>query len=715
MRRFLGLSLLLAAFLVAAVSLPAAAVELHLEAEIAKGAKQSLRQPVEWSVIRLFNDKNPGEVVASAREPSPKFSLDPGTYLVKAKLGLAETEQTVELTKASVLLRFNLNAGILRLAMIPYTGAPVIRDPVHWELFPYTRGGGLSARVAEAMAPTAEFILPAGGWVARARYDGTMTELVVPLEAGQTFNYTLNLYAGKAKLTAAGPGGGAFKDPVTWEVVRASNRDELVASATGASPQVTLREGNYVVLARQGTFAGEAPLEIKAGKTASAKVKMDTVTAEQMAALETAAKKRVELAQAELAPKPAAAPKPATVAKAPAAQTASAPAPAAQAASAPAPQVAAVAPAPAPASTQASTQASGAAATVVGRAKVSAIGASGKAFKDPVLYEVVAADDQNKLIAEATAPKFEFALPAGRYIVLARQGNFAGATSVEVKAGAAATADVPMARVTAEQVAALEQASKKRAELKAVADRAEAAQPAVAAAPTPAPAPAPAASAGEALAAADAVPQAAPVKFEASPTRSLAETLRLADAAQRGALPQPEPAAAAEAAAEEAAAQPVTEVAAVSAESAAESAESTAAPAPAAATEPAAQPVATAAAEVPAAEQPQGSVKVSAWSKKVETFRDAVDWEIRRVQPSGAVLPELVASSKSAKPEFTLPAGSYVIWGRQGTLIGKQRFEIEPAGTVAVRVFMQTPTVTDTPGAAASAEPDQTKATSSGG
>jgi hypothetical protein len=94
-RRFLPLSLIIAAFLVVAAAGPAAAVELNLAAEIAKGAKQPVTKPVEWSVTRLFDDKKPGEVVASSREPAPKFSLEPGRYLVSSKMGLDKAEQTV--------------------------------------------------------------------------------------------------------------------------------------------------------------------------------------------------------------------------------------------------------------------------------------------------------------------------------------------------------------------------------------------------------------------------------------------------------------------------------------------------------------------------------------------------------------------------------------------------------------------------------------------
>jgi hypothetical protein len=549
-RRFLPAFVLSALFLAAAFAARADAaqiaaaaakpVSLHVQAVLAEGARKAVTGPVTWTVTELFNDKKPGEVVGSKTEASPTFSLPPGKYLVTGKMGEAQGQETVELTSAPVTVNVNLNAGVLRVNLIPYAGAKVVSDPVHWELFNYSRGSGAKARVSEANAPAWEFILPAGGYVLRAAYEGTLSELVVPLAAGQTFNYTLNLYAGTVKTAAVTEKGGGFKDPVSWEVVRAADRTQLVTSASSPSGQFTLREGRYIVLARQGNLAGEAPLEVKAGKSSSVKVTMKTVAADQVAALEKASQERKQVAEAALAAKPAAAPAAAT-----------------------------------PATTQV-----------------------------------------------AAAP-------------------------------AAAAA---------------------------------------AAAATPAPAQ-------------PAAPGAAAV--QPSTTRSLAETMKLAEEAQTQ-KKQGEPAATA------AAATP-TPVAAADATAGA-GAPPAAAPAPADATAAAASaPAASTTAAADAAAKPKGSVKVSAWSKASEKFQDPVEWQIRRVQDNGAVLPDLVESKTAAAPKFALPAGSYVIWGRQGTLIGKQKFEVQPDQTVAIRVFMQTPKLTEkAANTTTSAEPAAAP-TSSGG
>ena len=47
-----------------------------------------------------------------------------------------------------------------------------------------------------------------------------------------------------------------------------------VTSSADASPQLLIREGNYLVVARQGDLWGTEKLTIKAGRTTTVKVKL---------------------------------------------------------------------------------------------------------------------------------------------------------------------------------------------------------------------------------------------------------------------------------------------------------------------------------------------------------------------------------------------------------------------------------------------------------
>ena len=106
----------------------------------------------------------------------------------------------------------------------------------------------------------------------RIRYD-----LVVPLKAGQSYEYTLNLYAGYTE-AAAFNGKTKVMQDVTWQVLRekqnAKGEHELVAEQVGAEPKIMLREGKYLIIARYKDTWGKERLNITAGEVAKVKIKL---------------------------------------------------------------------------------------------------------------------------------------------------------------------------------------------------------------------------------------------------------------------------------------------------------------------------------------------------------------------------------------------------------------------------------------------------------
>ncbi len=69
-----------------------------------------------------------------------------------------------------------------------------------------------------------------------------------------------------------------MKKDVSWQIVRekpgADGSYQLVTTSTEAAPQLMVREGNYLVVARQGDLWGMQKISIKAGRITAAKVKM---------------------------------------------------------------------------------------------------------------------------------------------------------------------------------------------------------------------------------------------------------------------------------------------------------------------------------------------------------------------------------------------------------------------------------------------------------
>ena len=149
-----------------------------------------------------------------------------------------------------------------RPAAINLTPAAVARVQALLDKRGKPDGGKL---VHSVTAPTATFSVPAGGYVVRATYKGTTADLVVPLTPGQSYEYTLNLYAGYAE-PAAFHGKNKIAQDVTWQVVRAKpnkkGEHDLVTEQRGAEPKMMLREGKYLVIARYGDMWGKETIDI---------------------------------------------------------------------------------------------------------------------------------------------------------------------------------------------------------------------------------------------------------------------------------------------------------------------------------------------------------------------------------------------------------------------------------------------------------------------
>jgi hypothetical protein len=326
--------LALAAALVFA-AIPAFASPVTLTAVDQPGGA-ALNEPVQWRILRLDNQGKAVETPAAVgQDPILKAELKPGHYIINAIRGTINIKQGLVVgsgPETRKIVVSNANAAVkanglgsavatastgapatavvqplvpakpaatttkpakpaqtaqmivkpnskLTIGMIPNSGRSAITDPIGWQVFTYSKGVTENGQlVAEKTGPNATFNLPAGSYVIRAAYKGTQSDLVIPLAPNQSYTYTINLYAGNAKLSAANVGGTTLKKGVSWQIVRAKpsadGSYQLVTSSADASPQLLIREGNYLVVARQGDLWGTEKLSIKAGRTTTVKVKL---------------------------------------------------------------------------------------------------------------------------------------------------------------------------------------------------------------------------------------------------------------------------------------------------------------------------------------------------------------------------------------------------------------------------------------------------------
>ncbi len=257
-----------------------------------------VKGPIAWSVVKVNKETGKPDAKATVAGNGPRLlaQLEPGQYLVTAKLGKVEASQAIIVGKSATTRSLVLGDPANKTATKkPEAGPPAqlsinmklskgkspLKEAVLWEVYTYEKGGTDSGKkVAEQKSATGQFSLPGGSYVVRAHYKGTKADLVIPIEAGQSLKYTLNLYAGYVKLTALKPKKQkTTAEALSWQILRlrpnAPGVYELVTSSEKPDPTVMLREGRYIAVARLGNkMWGSEPIVITAGETTSKKVNL---------------------------------------------------------------------------------------------------------------------------------------------------------------------------------------------------------------------------------------------------------------------------------------------------------------------------------------------------------------------------------------------------------------------------------------------------------
>ncbi len=297
------------------LSLAAHAAEVTIMAVEGAGGPE-VTEEILWTVVKV--DKETGKPEAkptlTGKSAHLKAKLDPGQYVVTAALGKTKASQAIlvgeKATTRSIILTEN-GKKTAAAAKKPVAGPPAqisinlklskgkkpVKEAVHWEVYEYSKGQATEngVKVTEQKAATGIFSLPAGSYVVRAKYQGAQADLVIPLEGGNSFKYTLNLYAGYAKLSALKPGKKKAMGDLSWQVLRqrpnAPGVYELIAQSDKPDPTIMLREGRYIAVARIGEkLWGSENIVVMAGETVTKKISLkEGIGAPEVAAPEVAA------------------------------------------------------------------------------------------------------------------------------------------------------------------------------------------------------------------------------------------------------------------------------------------------------------------------------------------------------------------------------------------------------------------------------------------
>src|SRR5262245_4127892 len=266
--------------LVSSAALAGASTGAEVTISATNGADgKPINEPISWVVSKLDSNGKPSKT-PTIQEASKvlKTKLKPGQYQV---LGMAKgmtAKQVFTVGKEPVVRNVMFGMADISIKMITSKGRKPVTEPIQWEMITYVKGApDKGQHVDMVTAPTASFTVPAGGYVVRASYKGVVADLVVPLKAGKAYDYTLKLYAGYTDALAFN-GTKKIMQDVTWQVVRAKpnakGEYELVTEVKSSKPNIMLREGKYLLIARFGEMWGKEDLNIMAGEVIKTKVKL---------------------------------------------------------------------------------------------------------------------------------------------------------------------------------------------------------------------------------------------------------------------------------------------------------------------------------------------------------------------------------------------------------------------------------------------------------
>jgi Ca-activated chloride channel family protein len=225
---------------------------LRLAAVLAAGG-EPVNRSVRWRIWR--GTVSAGEPAAELNEPSPAVALEPGTYTVEARAGLAAATQTVEVRadRPSRLI-LPLNAGLVQLR-VPAFAKSSPTATLSLASFE-SQVAGPQAALWIGSGQTTELVVPAGTYKVVLEDRHFRSEKVIVVPSGSQGTAVIAPHAGRIHLDARDHRGQAVAGLVLYRILEddpasASGRREIARSAA-AKGDFLLPAGTYHVSARAG-------------------------------------------------------------------------------------------------------------------------------------------------------------------------------------------------------------------------------------------------------------------------------------------------------------------------------------------------------------------------------------------------------------------------------------------------------------------------------
>ena len=241
---------------------PAGTTTLSLMAVI-EGTQTVLKDGLTWRIYDSPAEKR-AALITSSKDANPRFDLPPGAYIIHVSYGLASASRRIILAQQTANERMAISAGGLSLSA-RVGDLPIPNDRVTFNVY-VAQGSDPEGRlVAENILANKVLYLPSGLYRVVSRYGRTNAIATADLriDSGVLSQATLTHRAATVTLKLVRAKGAEALGGTRFSVLTPGG--DIVREISGAFPTLTLAEGEYLILARNGGKLYSEDAVIKSG------------------------------------------------------------------------------------------------------------------------------------------------------------------------------------------------------------------------------------------------------------------------------------------------------------------------------------------------------------------------------------------------------------------------------------------------------------------
>ncbi|CAM5765129.1 hypothetical protein LMIY3S_01380 [Labrys miyagiensis] len=225
---------------------------------------------MKWRVFRVELAGSDAVKVTESDDPSPKFTLAPGHYIVHAAYGLAAVTKDITVGRDAVQDTLMLKAGGLQVE------ASVLDKPISptqlTARIMLIQPTGERRLIAEGVSATDIIRLPEGRYYVECTYgdSNAAVSAEISVTAGKLTEATFHQMAASLTLKLVSQPGGEAIANTAWSVLTPGG--DVIRESIGAFPSLILAEGNYTVVARHEGRVYTREFDVKAGQDGDVEV-----------------------------------------------------------------------------------------------------------------------------------------------------------------------------------------------------------------------------------------------------------------------------------------------------------------------------------------------------------------------------------------------------------------------------------------------------------